>query len=46
VSLDGEEVLVTETTGGKEDPSGRYVGTVELHLSDDGRFDGATEFGA
>ena len=44
VSLNGEKFLVMESTGGKEDPSGRYVGTVALHLSDDGRFDGATEF--
>jgi hypothetical protein len=44
VSLDGENLLVTETTAGKEDPSGRYVGTVELDLSQEERLAGVGEF--
>ncbi len=44
VSLDGKNLLVSDTTAGKEDASGRYVGTVEFDLSDDARFKGVTEF--
>ena len=43
VSLDGETPLVSETTSGREDASGRYVGTIEFDLSADERFAGATE---
>ncbi|MGC9317956.1 MAG: hypothetical protein ACP5KN_07975 [Armatimonadota bacterium] len=44
VSLDGEELLISETTGGREDASGRYVGTISFNLSEDERFKGATDF--
>jgi len=43
VSLDGEDVLLSETTSGREDPSGRYVGTIEFDLGEDERFEDATE---
>lgn len=43
VSLDGETPLLTATTSGLEDASGRYVGTVELDLSADERFAEAQE---
>jgi hypothetical protein len=43
ISLDGETPLVTATTSGREDSSGRYVGTIEFDLSEDERFEGATE---
>jgi len=43
VSLDGETPLLTETTSGREDESGRYVGTIEFDLADDERFEGVTE---
>jgi len=43
VSLDGQNLLVSDTTRGKENASGRYVGTIEFDLADDERFAGATE---
>jgi hypothetical protein len=43
VSLDGENVLVSETTSGRENASGRYVGEIEFDLTGDERFAGATE---
>lgn len=43
VSLDGENVLVSETTSGRENASGRYVGEIAFDLSGDERFAGATE---
>ncbi len=44
VSLDGEQPIITRTTSGLEDASGRYTGTIEIDLSEDERFEGATEF--
>lgn len=43
VSLDGENVLLAETTAGREDASGRYVGTISFDLSADERFGDARE---
>ncbi|MGD9497832.1 MAG: hypothetical protein AB7Y46_16135 [Armatimonadota bacterium] len=43
VSLDGENVLISETTSGREDSTGRYTGTITLDLSGDERFADATE---
>jgi len=43
VSLDGESVLLSETTSGREDPSGRYVGTISFDLSGDEGFADARE---
>jgi len=43
VSLDGESVLLSETTSGREDPTGRYVGTISFDLSGDERFADATD---
>ncbi len=44
VSLDGEEPLLTATTSGRESESGRYTGTIEFDLTENERFEGATEF--
>ncbi|MBD3293278.1 MAG: hypothetical protein GF393_10160 [Armatimonadia bacterium] len=44
ISLDGETPLLTATTSGREDDSGRYVGTIEFDLSENEAFEGATEF--
>ncbi len=43
LSLDGENALVSETTSGRENATGRYVGEIEMDISADERFAGATE---
>jgi len=43
VSLDGENLLLSETTSGRENASGRYVGTITFDLSGDERFADATD---
>ena len=44
VSLDGAEMLVSESTRGQAGASGRYDGTLAVDLTDDERFRGVREF--
>ncbi|MFQ6097934.1 MAG: hypothetical protein ACE5O2_09435, partial [Armatimonadota bacterium] len=44
VSLDGANVVATQTTTGKEAQNGRYVGTIEFDLSENPRFKDVSEF--
>jgi hypothetical protein len=44
LSLDGREVLVSETTRGKAAESGRYDGTLTLEATDDDGFGSVREF--
>ena len=44
VSLDGQNVLISETTSGRENAAGRYSGEIEIDLSGDERFAGVKEF--
>ena len=44
LSLDGENVLLAETTSGKAGDNGRYSGWLEIDATEDERFEGITSF--